>query len=33
MADIDADVGDLADIMDECRLAGAKKISLATETE
>jgi biopolymer transport protein ExbD len=33
MADIDADVGDLADIMDECRLAGAQKISLATETE
>jgi biopolymer transport protein ExbD len=33
MADVDADVGDLADIMDECRLAGAKKISLATESE
>ena len=33
MADKDADVGELADIMDECRLAGVEKISLATEVE
>lgn len=31
LADKKAPVGILADAMDECRLAGAKKISLATE--
>ena len=33
MADKDADIGELADVMDECKVAGAKKISLATEAE
>ena len=31
MADEKADVGMLAEVMDECRLAGARNISLATE--
>jgi biopolymer transport protein ExbD len=33
LADIKAPVGTLADVMDECRLAGALDISLATEKE
>ena len=33
LADKKAPIGMLADVMDECRLAGAKDISLATEKE
>ncbi|MCM8535289.1 MAG: biopolymer transporter ExbD [Lentisphaeraceae bacterium] len=33
LADKNAPVGLLADVMDECRMAGAKNISLATEKE
>jgi biopolymer transport protein ExbD len=33
LADKQAPVGVLADVMDECRLAGAENISLATEKE